>query len=52
MFWTILNVFNISMLIMFWVSSYQIDNEIKSGDRIQIGNAVYKCEKLQELDLK
>lgn len=38
-------------MIAFYVST-SWDTDIKKGNKIKIGNAVYKCEKLQELELE
>jgi hypothetical protein len=41
----------LACLIIFRATNTE-DSEIKSGSKIKIQNAVYKCEKIDELDLK
>lgn len=40
------------LLLVFNYRALTFDGKIISGDKILINNAVYRCEKLQELDLK
>lgn len=42
----------VNLLTMFWFLFSKHDATIKSGEKILIDNAVYKCSKIQELDLK